>query len=78
MASMNTITPAAAQTPSANTAAVCTLAAPTDGSRWTLFQLSYSYSGTPTGGSLVITWGSVSMTYYIPAGGPGWIGINVV
>lgn len=67
---MNTLTPAAAQTPSSNADAVCTMSAPTDGSRWVLSSVGFGYSATPTGGQLIIAWGSVSETYYIAAAGP--------
>lgn len=67
--------PAAAQAPAANTAAVDTLAA-TSGQQWVLNNVRWSYSATPTAGSLTIAWtdpvaGNVSETYYIAAGGPG-------
>lgn len=66
----NTMTPQAAQTPAAATAAVCTMAAPTDGSRWVLSGVNFSYTATPTGGRLTIAWGSDSEIYYVSGAGP--------
>jgi hypothetical protein len=60
-----------AQAPAVNTAAVWTGAAQTDGSRWSISSILWSYSGTPTAGSIVIAWGSVSVTLYVTVGGPG-------
>jgi hypothetical protein len=44
-------------------------------------QILWSYSATPTGGNLTISWtdpvaGAVTETYYITAGGPGSITFN--
>jgi hypothetical protein len=73
MASQNTMHPASAQAPATNTAAVATLPAPTDGSHWKIKAIIASYSGTPTGGSLVIAWTEGSTNYawtiYIAASG---------
>lgn len=66
----NAFTPISTQAPSSNTAATRTLAAQAT-ARWVLTSVSWSYSDTPTNGSLTITWGSNTMTYYITAGGPG-------
>jgi hypothetical protein len=75
MASQNTLLPAAAQTPSSNTNAVATLAAPTDGSRWVVYGVNYSYSAAPTLATLVFSWTigvtTYTETYYIIAGGSG-------
>lgn len=68
--------PVGAQSPSANTDAVCTLAAD-PAACWHLRQINWSYSGIPAVNStIVITWtdpsaGSVSETYYVIQGGPG-------
>lgn len=67
----NTFIPAAAQAPTSNTDAVATMAAPTDGSRWVLESISYSYSATPTGATLVITSDTFTETYYVTLGGVG-------
>jgi hypothetical protein len=81
-----TLTPAAAQAPAANVAAVCTLPAdnpPTNvdavnpvARSWMLFGVRWSYSGTPTAGSLTIAWGSVSETLAITQGGPGFLALS--
>ena len=78
-----TLTPAAAQAPAANVAAVCTLPAdspPTNvdavnpvARSWMLFGVRWSYSGTPTAGSLTIAWGSNQETLAITQGGPGFL-----
>jgi len=74
MAMSNTANPVAAQV-ATHAAAVLTMAAPTDGSHWTVRTISWSYSATPTGGSLQIAWNdggtNYTETYYITAGGPG-------
>lgn len=59
----NTANPTAAQNPAAATDAVLTLTAPTDGTRWQLFWVAYSYSATPTGGSITISWTIGATTY---------------
>lgn len=80
---MNSFTPVSTQAPAtANTAATVTLAAPTDGSHWTIDLIEWSYSGTPvstntpTVGSLTISWTVSGTTYnkilYITTSGPGW------
>lgn len=71
MATRNTLTPVAAQKPAAATAAVATMSASTDGTRWVLYGVTWSYLGAPTGGKLTIAWGSDSEVYHITAGGPG-------
>lgn len=61
--------------PAANTAAVLTLAAPTDTARRRVFSsVHWSYSGAPTGGRLTIA-SSGQSTYDvdITAGGPGYL-----
>jgi hypothetical protein len=77
---MNTLNPTAAQAPAANIAAVATLTAPTDGSRWVLDSITYNYSAVPTNGLLTVAWavGSSSFTenYNILAGGPGQLTWN--
>lgn len=77
MSAQNTMTPVAAQTPAAATDAVATLAAPTDGTRWKLHGVGFSYTAAPTGGRLTIAWGSVSEIYYVSAGGPGYLAFAV-
>lgn len=71
----NTFNPVAGQAPSSDTAAVATLAAPSNNKRWVLESVNYSYSGAPTAGSLIIAWAdsgtSYSETHYIAAAGPG-------
>jgi hypothetical protein len=58
-------------TPAANTAAVAKLSNPGAATRWTLIQVTGSYSATPAEGKLVITDGkNLTLTYYIPAAGP--------
>jgi len=71
MAFQNTLNPQAGQTPAANTNAVWTGAAPTDGTRWSLDSIIYSYTAAPTAATLIISWGSFSETYYIVGGGVG-------
>lgn len=73
MAVINSMVPAAAQKPAAATDAVATLAASTTGESWSIEAIAYSYSATPTGGMLIIAWGSESWTLYISAGGPGFL-----
>lgn len=74
MAMLNSSVPVAAQTPAANTPAVLTLTAPTNGTCWTLTELRFSYSAAPTGGLLTIAWtdpvaGAVSELHDVIAGG---------
>lgn len=71
MGMANTMTPSAAQAPAAATDAVCTMAAPTDGSRWVLSSIDYSYSAAPTGGQITITYGTTTETYYVNGAGRG-------
>lgn len=74
----NTMVPQAGQAPSVATDAICAMAAPTDGSRWHLDYVAWSYSAAPTGGQLLITWGSTTMTFYIIAGGPSKMDLDLV
>lgn len=67
----NTLNPTAAQTPASNTDAVCTMAAPTDGTRWVLCSVSWTYSAAPTSGKLTIAWGAYQETFHVVLGGPG-------
>lgn len=67
------LSPAAAQAPAANTAAVLTLAADTLGGGWVLNGIRWSYSDTPTNGSLTIAWENVSEVYPVTSGGPGFL-----
>jgi hypothetical protein len=69
MPASNALPPVAGQAPAAATAATVTLAA-VAGQAWVLSQIAWSYSAAPTGGSLTIAWGSVSMVFAIIAGGP--------
>lgn len=71
--SRDSMTPVAGQAPAAATDAVLALTAPTDGSRWVLYGVGWSYSAAPTGGKLTIAWGAVSEVYHIVAGGPGFL-----
>lgn len=71
--------PAAAQAPASNTAAVCTLPA-TAGYQWKVERIRWSYSGTPTAGSLSIAWtdpvaAAVTETLAITQGGLDWMDI---
>lgn len=73
----NAFNPGVTQTPASNTNAVCTLAAPTTG-RWRINQIRWSYSAVPTMATLIISWtdptaGALSETYYVSAGGPGFL-----
>ncbi len=75
---MNTMIPQATQTPAQATPAVCTMAAPGAADRWILYAILWSYSATPTGGSLTIAWtdpvaGAQSYVLGIPGGGIGQI-----
>lgn len=57
--------------PAINTAAVVTIAAGAD-DRWVLDRIWYSYDTTPTGGSLVVSFGGVTkLSLAIPAAGEG-------
>lgn len=71
----NALTPTPDQAPTLpDWRAVCELADP-GLRRWVLYGVSWSYSGTPTGGNLSITWsdGGVAYTesYAVLVGGPG-------
>lgn len=66
------LTPPAGATPSVNVAAVWTLAA-TAGVGWNVGEVPWSYTGTPTNGALTVTWGANTDTYYISAGGVGFL-----
>lgn len=68
----NVIPPVAGQAPAADTAAVLTLAADATAG-WHIANIRWSYSNTPTNGSLTIAWGSVSETHHVTLGGPGSI-----
>ena len=59
--------------PAANTAAVVTLGAPGAGRYNVIASVEWSYDDDPTGGSLVITDGAITVfTQYITTGGPGF------
>lgn len=74
MAFQNTSVPQAGQTPAANVAAVWTGAAPTDGSRWELDSILYSYSDAPPVGTVItIVSDTITMTFYVKGAGPGTI-----
>ena len=72
---MNIFNPTAAQAPSSGLAAVATLTAPTDGTRWVIESITGSCSALPTTlpASVQIAWtdGGVNYTetYYIITGG---------
>lgn len=66
------IPPVAAQAPASTTDAVWTGAAPTDGSRWAIYDIVFSYNAAPAAGvTLVIAWTVAStnyaFTYYVQA-----------
>ncbi len=68
--SVPVLSPVAAESPASNTNAVETLAA--DATRgWTIYQIFWSYSATPTGGLLTIVWGANTETYAITGSGQG-------
>ena len=68
---MNSMTPQAGQAPGSAADAVCTLAAPTDGSSWVIYGISWSFSAAPTAGGITIAWTGGAMTYAVVAGGVG-------
>ena len=81
-AGTGTLFPAAAQAPAANTAAVVTLAAnngvnaASAALAWKVERVRWSYSSTPTAGSLTIAWtdpvlGAAQEVYAITAAGQG-------
>lgn len=67
----NTMVPQIGQAPVAGQDATCVMAGSSDGGRWILYSVSWSYSGPPTGGQLIISWGSNVMTFAVGAGGVG-------
>lgn len=70
MAAQNTMIPVAGQAPAAATDAVRVLAAPTDGSRWVLDGVLWSYTAAPSGGMLTIAWDAHTITLHVPGAGP--------
>lgn len=61
--------------PAANTAAVLTYAASTDGSSHVIEQITVGYDAAPTGGSLTITDGGTTV-YQVTITGTGAIELN--
>ena len=73
--------PAAAQAPGANIAAVYTFTPASTKDCLKAERIRYSYSATPTAGSLTIAWtdpiaGAVSETIYIATAGNAWLEQN--
>lgn len=57
--------------PAADTDAVVTLTAPTNGQSHKVVQVDWSYSESPTGGALTIAFGSTTYEIAVTNGGPG-------
>jgi len=72
MSTANALPPVAGQVSGAGAAATVVLPA-VAAQAWILSQVMWSYSAAPTGGSLTIAWGSVSIVLAITAGGPGQV-----
>jgi hypothetical protein len=71
MAMSNTLNPVASQAPAGGTGASLILAAPTDGTRWILKYIVWSYAAAPTAPTLTIQWTigatTYTETYYVAA-----------